>query len=87
MVRFYGLPGRKCPICKNEVFFATDVDYNAHMKTHWKNTRKNNGEYMPADLNPQLARMLSIVGTMIKDGYRYTLIDNVIWRKKVEATF
>jgi len=81
MVRFYGLPGRKCPRCG--CYFATDVDYDAHMKTHWRKVRNGKGEWLPAEADPDLTRMLRIVGTMIKDGYRYTLIDDrIIYRTK-----
>jgi len=81
MVKFYGLPGRECLLCS--CYFATDVDYEAHMKTHWKKTRSGKGEWLPKEADPDLSRMLSIVGTMIKDGYRYTLIDDrIIYRTK-----
>jgi len=86
MTKFYGLPGRKCPRCDS--FFATEEDYRAHLRTHWKKVQSGNGEWLPADLDPQLAQILSVVGTMIRDGYRYSLVNGrVIFRTRVEATY
>jgi len=85
-MRFYGLPGRKCPRC--ESYFATEKDYKAHIETHWTKSKNGDGEWLPAELDLQLARTLSIVGVMIKDGYRYSLIDGeTIFRKRVEASY
>jgi len=82
-IEFYGLPGRKCPLCP--CFFATSIDYEAHMKTHWRKSSSGKGEWLPAEADPTLARMLNIVGAMIKEGYRYTLIDNkIIYRTKAQ---
>ena len=85
-MRFYGLPGRKCPRC--ESYFATEKDYKAHIETHWRKSNSGNGEWLPAELDPQLAKTLAIVGVMIKDGYRYSLIDGkIIFRKRAEASY
>jgi len=84
MVRFYGLPGRKCPLC--ECYFATDVDYESHMETHWKKAKNGKGEWLPANGDPDLARMLNIAGTIVKGGYKYTLIADgrIIYRTKTK---
>lgn len=76
----YKIP-RKCPICP--CCFFTSVDYEAHMETHWRPARNGNGEWLPAEAAPDLARMINLVGTLIKDGYKYVLIDNkIIYRTK-----
>jgi len=57
-----------------------------NIETHWTESKNGNGEWLHADLDPQLTRKLSIVGVMIKGGYRYRLLNDG-FRKRVEATF
>ena len=72
---------RKCLLCS--CCFFTSVDYEAHMETHWKTTRSGNGEWLPAEAAPNLAKMINMVGTLIKGGYKYVLIDNkIIYRTR-----
>ena len=79
---YYSEAGRKCPLCN--CFFFTNIDYNAHLETHWKPTKNGKGEWLPAEGDPDLAKMLNIVGTLVKGGYRYTLIADgkIIYRTK-----
>ena len=83
-VKHYPLPGRKCPLCS--CYSATNIDYEAHMKTHWRKARNGEGEWLPAEGDPDLAKMLNIVGILVKGGYRYTLIADgkIIYRTKTQ---
>jgi len=83
-ITYYSGNGRKCPLCS--CHFFTSVDYEAHMQTHWRKTRSGKGEYMPAEGDPDLARMLNIVGTLERGGYRYMLIADgkIIYRTKTQ---
>jgi len=76
---------KKCPIRSCNTFFFSEKDLEAHMKTHWKPASNGKGEWMPARDDPYLTRLLMNVGRMIRDGYRYTLIDNkIIYRIKID---
>jgi len=79
---YYAGAGRKCSLCNCR--FATNVDYEAHMETHWKKAKNGEGEWLPAKGDPDLARMLNTVGTLLKGGYRYVLIADgkIIYRTK-----
>ena len=79
-----GLPEQKFP--RWEAHFAKEKDFKAHIETQWTESKNGNGEWLPAELDPQLASMLSIVGVMIKDGYRYSLIDGKTILKKKPHT-
>jgi len=47
--------GRKCPLC--QCYFGTNVDYEAHMETHWRKARSGRGEWIPAKAYPDLAAL------------------------------
>ena len=80
---YYPGVGRKCPLCN--CYFGTNVDYNAHMETHWRKSSSGKGEWIPKEAYPALANMINTVGTLVKDGYRYTIIDNkIIYRTKIQ---
>jgi len=73
---------KKCPLCNT--YFFSQKDLESHMKTHWRPASNGKGEWMPAEAYPYLKKLLMIVGTMVKEGYRYTLIDNrIIYRVKI----
>ena len=80
----YSGNGRKCPLCN--CYFFTNVDYEAHIQTHWRKTRSGNGEWLPVEGDPDLAKMLNIVGTLIKGKYKYMLIADgkIIYRIKTQ---
>ena len=56
------------------------------MQTHWRKTRSGNGEWLPVEGDPDLAKMLNIVGTLIKGKYKYMLIADgkIIYRTKTQ---
>lgn len=83
MTRYFGA-GRKCRLCN--CYFVTDEDYEAHMETHWKKTHDGSGEWLPAEGDPELARMISVAGSVTRNGYKYVLIADgkIIYRKKMQ---
>jgi len=77
---------KKCPFRSCRTFFFSTKDLEAHIKTHWKPSSNGKGEWIYAEDNPYLMNLLITVGKMIRDGYRYTLINNkIIYRVKIPA--
>jgi len=72
---------KKCPVHGCNVFFFTDADLNAHLRTHWKQT--SNGEILPVEADRFLAGKLMNAGSFVQNGYKYCLIDNkLIYRTR-----
>ena len=74
-----------CPSCKAE--FVTSHDFNQHLETHWRTTRKGDGETIPRHVNPLLNARLMKAGWFIEHGYRYALLGDVIYRTSVATKY
>ena len=71
----------KCRYC--DCCFFGKVDYENHLKTHWKPAKNGEGEWMLCELDSYLTTRIRNVGSLVLGGYRYSLIDNrILYRTK-----
>lgn len=78
---------KMCKICTCR--FTSQADFDFHMNTHWRPTRRNpeTAATLPAEGDPYLAQMLRFRGALVRDGFRYVLLnDTKIYRERVEVT-
>lgn len=86
-VILYSGNGRKCQYCNCRFF--SNIDYEHHIRTHWRKAKHSDGEWLPAELDPHLTHQLRIVGKLVMGGYRYTLLPDgkVIYRIKLDGNY
>jgi len=62
----------KCPLYDCNVYFATDYDLQFHLETHWK-PLKNGGEWIEAEVFPNLRNALMNAKFILKGKHEYRL--------------
>ncbi|MBS7656783.1 MAG: hypothetical protein QXI71_04195 [Candidatus Bathyarchaeia archaeon] len=75
----------KCRYCTCQFF--SQSDYEAHLKTHWKQAKNGEGEWMPCELDSYLTERIRNSGALVLGGYRYSLIGDgkILYRTRLES--
>ncbi len=74
----------KCRYCSCQFF--SQVDYEFHLKTHWKQAKNSDGEWMPSEDDSYLTSRIRNSGSLVLGGYKYSLVGDgkILYRTRIE---